>query len=127
MINNVPFNPLKEWNIGYSLSWYKDYNIVKHNRTKQFEKANLSNLVNSFCALRIMLFVQYREFSLTNMVSESFIRMIGPDKNGDDSIMIENDSIFDIKYPERKEYGSEYSFDWNSIKNDRIDFNSYYL
>lgn len=33
--------PFFEWDAGHSLSWYQDYNKVKHHRSEKFELANL--------------------------------------------------------------------------------------
>jgi|688.fasta_scaffold240363_2 hypothetical protein len=35
--------------------WYSDYNDVKHSREKEFNKANLENLITSFCGLVAIL------------------------------------------------------------------------
>ena len=38
-----------------SLSWYQDYNKVKHSREEQFAKANLGNLLSAFLGLCAVL------------------------------------------------------------------------
>ncbi len=125
LINNVVFQPLKDWANGYSLNWYQDYNKVKHNRTKEFKNANLKNLINSFCSLRIMLCAQYGELSLSNSISKDFIRMTITDDGGDQKFVVQNNSIFDIEFPKKDEYRHCYNFDWNIIKNDGQDFDIY--
>jgi hypothetical protein len=35
--------------------WYSEYNDVKHSRQKEFKKANLGNLITSFCGLVAVL------------------------------------------------------------------------
>lgn len=56
------FNPFSNWNIQNpttSLSWYSDYNEVKHNRDTTFQLANLKNAINSIMGLSIMIISQY--------------------------------------------------------------------
>jgi len=52
-------SPFNEWNNGFSLRWYKDYNDVKHDRSKNFEKAKLSTVLNAAVALFAILFAQF--------------------------------------------------------------------
>ena len=47
--------PLSNWKSDYKLSWYKDYNEVKHNRQQFFEKANLENVLDAIGSLFIIL------------------------------------------------------------------------
>lgn len=56
------FNPFSNWNIHNptaSLSWYSDYNEVKHNRDTTFHLANLKNAIDSIMGLSIMIISQY--------------------------------------------------------------------
>ncbi len=48
-----PFKDWQKWN--HSLKWYQDYNLVKHNRQKDFSKANLFNLLSSIGWLYILI------------------------------------------------------------------------
>lgn len=52
---SIRFQPLSDWGKGHSLSWYHDYNSVKHHRVSEFERANLKNALNSISALFIMI------------------------------------------------------------------------
>lgn len=47
--------PLKEWEKTGSLTWYGDYNKVKHNRAKKFRLANLENVLLAVGGLFILL------------------------------------------------------------------------
>lgn len=47
--------PLDEWREGHTLSWYKDYNKVKHNKSNEFQLANLENVLKAIGALFIMI------------------------------------------------------------------------
>ena len=56
------FNPFYNWNEQNptdSLSWYRDYNKVKHDRTSTFHLANLRNALDSIMGLSIMIISQY--------------------------------------------------------------------
>ena len=48
-------NPLEEWKKSHQLSWYKSYNNVKHNRVRNFQEANLENVLKSIGAFFIIL------------------------------------------------------------------------
>ncbi len=49
------FRPLTSFSDSKSPIFYKDYNAVKHNRVKNFNKATLENVVNSYLALTAVL------------------------------------------------------------------------
>lgn len=53
------FFPFAEWKNNSKLTWYSEYNSVKHNRSVQFKKANLENVITSVAAAFIMLFAQF--------------------------------------------------------------------
>jgi hypothetical protein len=56
------FRPFSNWLLTGKkqiLPWYDAYNHVKHNREKQFHKANLENVLNSIAALAILMHAQY--------------------------------------------------------------------
>ena len=86
--------PFLEWNhpVFNPLSWYQDYNQVKHNRDKKFRLANVNNLMNAIAGLFIIIYSQF------NMFSFSPFQVIGfhyRDENGFESI---GDSIFKGSY-----------------------------
>jgi hypothetical protein len=85
-------SPLEPWSSGKSLSWYQDYNTVKHNRTDEFERANLKNTVDAVAALFAILFAQFNilAFSAHELVSS------WNDWNG---WLAHHNSIFQIKLP----------------------------
>ena len=53
------FVPFVDWKNDNSLSWYQDYNEVKHNRNTSFKKANLENVLNAVSGLIVILFSQF--------------------------------------------------------------------
>ena len=55
-------SPFDEWNKSHptsSLTWYDDYNKIKHNRSQCFDKANLKTALNSIAALAVCICAQY--------------------------------------------------------------------
>lgn len=54
--------PFDDWRTGYTLNWYSDYNKVKHNRTDNFDKANLGNLTLGLAGLFL---VSYKLFGIS--------------------------------------------------------------
>lgn len=56
------FKPFFQWDSSSptrSLSWYKAYNAVKHNRGDNIAQANMKNLLNAVSAIHILLESQY--------------------------------------------------------------------
>lgn len=55
--------PFEGWGLGANptadLSWYADYNAVKHNREEEFERANLLCAFQALSAVAVMLVGQY--------------------------------------------------------------------
>lgn len=66
--NRLVFTPFIEWNNNHSLSWYRDYNLVKHNRYDNFKMANLGNLLNASAGLFSIIFGQFYTFSFSKNV-----------------------------------------------------------
>jgi hypothetical protein len=48
-------SPLANWGKDHKLTWYQDYNTVKHNRVAEFHKANFENVLNAVAALFILI------------------------------------------------------------------------
>ena len=106
--------PFKEWKnqSDYkTIQWYKDYNDLKHNRSDNFEKAKLKNLIKSICALYIILYSQFYEYS--KVINESTVIMT------EDGQMLVQDLIDIIDIVEKPIWLEEekYDFDWSKIKN----------
>src|SRR5690606_2061190 len=58
---SIEIKPFEEWNSNeYSpLFWYKAYTNVKHNRSQNFQEANLKNLTYALAGLFIILVSQF--------------------------------------------------------------------
>jgi hypothetical protein len=55
----TPFNSWMSSDPTKSLSWYSDYNAVKHNRGGSFNRGTLLSLIQSVAAIHILLEAQY--------------------------------------------------------------------
>lgn len=82
-LNFVPFKNFKE---NEADDWWKDYNLVKHNRTEMnsggkynYEKANLKNTMTALAALYLIcfLFSSYMNEDEANLVPESNLFELG--------------------------------------------------
>jgi hypothetical protein len=56
--------PWDAWSQGNKLVWWKAYNDVKHERSKYYNKATLSNAVESVAALFTILLYYYRQLQI---------------------------------------------------------------
>ena len=102
------FTPFADWSTsGTSLSWYQDYNKVKHNRYDQFSKANLNNLMNAFAALLCIIHAQCGVRMTVGFIDGLHV---GPDNQ---EVLDFNDfTIFAPHFPETEQY----DFVWDDIK-----------
>ncbi|HLP88122.1 MAG TPA: hypothetical protein VK184_05885 [Nostocaceae cyanobacterium] len=114
----LELEPFKEWSKGYSLSWYKAYNQVKHNRNSNFDKSNLWNLINALAGLLCILYSQF-EFQCAN-----FYRTI-ESYSFNDGIIGLNGIIFDIQPPQTWSDSEVYDFAWGSLKQLSYPYNKF--
>ncbi|MDZ5760353.1 hypothetical protein RAK27_17070 [Carnobacterium maltaromaticum] len=52
--SKLTLTPFDRWKETKNLSWWTDYNKVKHNRSENIEKANLKNVLTSLSALYLL-------------------------------------------------------------------------
>lgn len=57
------FQPLFSWGHGKPLDWYTDYNNVKHDRSNNFQKAKLINVINAISAVWAILYAQFSYYA----------------------------------------------------------------
>lgn len=115
--------PFEEWdsNSYKPLKWYQAYNEVKHNRSRNFNKANFESLIYAAAGLLIILYSQY---AITSFNPYEHVSVY----HDDDGFESANNSLFEIK-PHSWSKEEEYNFKWNELKktesplND-FDFNS---
>lgn len=103
------FTPFIEWNSSSfaSLTWYQHYNDVKHDRYKDFKKANLCNLMNAIAGLLCILHAQVGE----NMQSACF-EGISMTQEDESKVVTGTFEITTPVYPDVEQY----EFIWDNIK-----------
>ena len=103
------FMPFAGWNqtAQAPLTWYQEYNHVKHNRYSNFSKANLENLMNAVAGLLCILHAQIGE----NMDRACF-EGNGVTQSSQDEVVT---NTFTIKAPTFTD-AEQYEFIWDDIK-----------
>ena len=111
--------PFKDWDVEqYSpLSWYQDYNKVKHNRSENFPKANLENLLNAVAGLYVVLASQFAMHIFNPYQNTS-----GWQQNND--FYFTNNNVLSIKFPTWKET-NVVKFEWEKLKEESNPFQQY--
>lgn len=105
------FAPLDEWDSGTSLSWYTDYNTVKHDRNKNFPQASLENVVKAVAGVFVIL---YAQFNFLTFNAQHKWGMLGKDDETD--FEYDPGSLFAIKTPTSWLPDERYDFDWKTLK-----------
>lgn len=102
--------PFDNWNTTtYSpLTWYQDYNSVKHDRTLNFRLAKLENLLNASAGILVVLYAQFGQQAFNPYQSVGVTST-----NGRFESVI--GSLFEIKPPAWTN-AEKYDFDWNVLK-----------
>ena len=104
------FVPFEDWKYGEALSWYQDYNIVKHNRATEFPLANLGNLMMALCGLIVLLAAQFDQ-EIGKVSSSWFSFTLA---NMPNSFAILPFTVYRPAFTEEESY----EFDWKSIKDE---------
>jgi len=110
--------PFRDWDDGKPLSWYRDYNAVKHDRSVQFRSANLENVLLAISGVFAVLFSQFWILCFRAYPS------VGTCGVGGGWYSHEN-SIFEIKPSQRWTADECYSFDWSVLRHQRDRFAAY--
>jgi len=88
---SLKLNPWKNWaSSNKNPNWWQEYNLVKHERTNNFNKANLKNVLNSLAALLVTLIYYYKykfnykklgdvTYKLNLCNSDNFLMKLHPD------------------------------------------------
>jgi hypothetical protein len=105
------YEPFKEWTAGQDLSWYRAYNMSKHDRRNRFKEANLRNLLNAVTGLLILLSSQFgtEEFSPSS-------RLLAVNTDSYYSTVPAMGGFFHIEFPNNWTDAEKYDFDWSSLK-----------
>ena len=105
------FKPFEDWNSTTfsSLTWYQNYNDVKHNRSRNFHKASLVNLIKAIGGLIVILASQFGRIVFNPYQPTMMIQKDNDDFNS------AQDSIISIKYP-TWDVNEHILFDWDTLK-----------
>jgi hypothetical protein len=90
-------SPFSDWKIADKpLSWYQDYNKVKHNRNTEFSRASLLNVTSAIAAVFTILFCKFGVafFNPYDVMSASKHKS----STSGSRITIVNNSIFNIRW-----------------------------
>lgn len=91
------FMPVKE--IWDKESWWKNYNFAKHNRTMNYQKANLSNLLKSMGSLFIAnLFLYEKEFHNENCTFDENISIVLANLQETNLLELKNKSYYSFRH-----------------------------
>ncbi|WP_062545293.1 hypothetical protein [Rufibacter tibetensis] len=113
-------NPFSEWAAGHSLSWYQDYNSVKHNRHDEFARASLGNLLNALGAVFSVVFAQFHNFIFTQYQPN-----MGFHSDDDTNELSSENTLFSIILPQSWTEQEMYNFDWSALRTDAAPFQDY--
>ena len=101
--------PFASWANGGSLSWYKAYNDVKHNRWQNFTLANLKNLLDAISGMLRVIYAQIGD--AVQHVFESNIYFSADDAV---DVSVRSFTITPFQCPDSEKY----DFDWDNQKTD---------
>ena len=112
------FNPFAEWSAGQSLSWYQDYNTVKHNRAADFPAASLENVVTGVAAAFVIVFSQFNIFAFDP-------HHIVDSHSSEDDVLSHDSSILHVTLPSAWTVNERYDFDWTTLQRENAPFRQY--
>ncbi|MEH1907413.1 hypothetical protein [Nostoc sp.] len=109
--------PFEDWKTGKSLSWYQQYNSVKHDRNNNFKSANLKNVILAVSGVLTVLFSQFYILAFRSHPVSSI--------DIDDTWYLHENSIFAIKPPQNWVINECYDFNWDNLKSQPDKFDNY--
>ena len=111
--------PFREWVNSHSLSWYQDYNSVKHDRFNNFSKANFWNSIQAVAAVFAILYAQF-SYYIFNPYNES-----DSSTTDTDGFIYGERTLFSIKPFDSWPQDEHYVLSWplDNIEFQRFDFN----
>ena len=111
--------PFSEWSKGHQLTWYQDYNSVKHNRYEEFSKASLQNLLSETAAVFSIIFSQFHMFTFTQYQTTMSYQ------SSDEFELSSKNTMFSIILPQSWQESEMYDFNWTMLKKTTSPFQNY--
>ena len=106
----------------YDLFWYKSYNNLKHDRTKNIKEASLKNLIYALGGLYALLYAQFGLYC--DCASDEEISVFNTMHGGNNQF--NSASIFKIiKKPKIKD-SDLYYFEWSNDNNKKEFFKQFF-
>jgi hypothetical protein len=110
--------PFAEWSSGPSLTWYQNYNRVKHNRASAFLSASLGNAVTAVAAVFAIVFAQFHVLSFDPHHVVSSL-------SDDNGILSHDLCLLHVELPGTWAPNECYDFDWRSLVAAPMPFQQY--
>ena len=115
--------PFAQWRSNQLLLWWRSYNESKHGRHQEFSKANLSNMIDAFCGLVVVLSAQFYnfDFSLSSAIDASTSALVASRNDPtigryDSGFIPAVGGYFNVKFPTDWPEDKKYDFIWKDIK-----------
>lgn len=101
------YNPFDDWNSKdfQPLTWYQNYNLVKHDRSQNFHLANLGTLVQAIGGLFVIVASQFYTHAF-HPYQATF-----SNSRDDDNFLSTQDSLLAIRFPQSWTEIDYYKFD----------------
>ena len=109
-------SPFLAWASGGTLPWYQAYNVTKHDRHSEFEKATFEHLIDSCCGILVLLSAQFE----TNDFSPENDALIV--EGSGDGLESGIGGYFRVKFPDNWPKELRYDFNWQELKHEADPF-----
>ncbi len=114
------FEPFSDWKNGETLCWYQAYNKSKHDRAKNFEEANLRNLLGAVTGLLALLTSQ---FGYEFPPRRPNLAMQGGGNYPEEKFGIGN--YFTVEFPDDWTDEEKYDFNWSALAKEEERFQKF--
>jgi hypothetical protein len=104
----------------WTLSWHKDYNLLKHDKANSIHLASFENLIDAFSALTVVISAQYFTEDFTSRY-EPIVTSVPPHDGFDEAI----GGYFGVAFPRSYEEEEYYDFDWQQLSSEENPFVKY--
>jgi len=113
-------SPFKAWSSGGPLGWYQDYNKSKHDRHRNFPRANFGSLIEAFSGLMVLLSAQFwtEDYSLDD-------HLLSSGKWPSDGFETAIGGYVRVRFTDDLTEDEKYGFDWGQIKMEEDPFRNF--